>query len=39
MPWQSLSLISFLVARFLGGPSVLSADKAMSKLLMDEWSK
>ena len=34
MPWQSLSLIGSLWALFLGGPRVLSADKAMSKLLM-----
>ena len=35
MPWQSLSLIGSLWALFLGGPRVLSADKAMSKLLMN----
>ena len=34
MPWQSLLLIGPLLAIFLDGPSVLSVDKAVSKLLM-----
>jgi hypothetical protein len=39
MPWQSISLISSLVALFLGGLSVLRADKATSKVLMERQDR